>query len=109
MDAEEGRLEALRALAARKPTPLHLYGLGMELRNCGRAEEAIDVFADLHQRFRNYVPAYFMRAQALEELERYQEARDALAAGLLVAEQEGDEHAVLEMRSMLDTLPGDDP
>lgn len=109
MGSGEDRLEALRALAARKPTPLHLYGLGMELRSCGRVDEALGVFADLHVRFRNYVPAYFMRAQVLDELERYEDARRALAEGMLIAEEEGDEHALLEMRSMLDTLPGDDP
>ena len=99
------RIEALRALAERKNKPLHWYGVAMELRAVGRLEEALEGFDRVRALDANYVPAWFMRAQVLEELERVDEARETLDGGIELADRIGDDHAAGEMRSMLDLLP----
>jgi tetratricopeptide (TPR) repeat protein len=98
------RIDKLRSLAERKDRPLHWYGLAMELRAAGRLDEALATFERIHTIDERYVPAYFMRAQVLEELDRAAEARDALTDGIARADEQGDGHAAEEMRSMLDTL-----
>lgn len=105
MTTPDDRIESLRQLAEKKQKPLHWYGLGMELRAAGRLEEAVEVFQRVHGIDPAYVPAYFMRAQVHEELGQIDEARAALERGIEAAVAADDEHAALEMRSMLDTLP----
>jgi len=99
------RIDALRALAERKNRPLHWYGVAMELRAAGRLDEALAGFDRVRELDGEYVPAIFMRAQVLEELERIDEARATLDDGIALADRIGDDHAAGEMRSMLDTLP----
>lgn len=101
----EDRIASLRQLAEKKNRPLHWYGLGMELRAAGRLDEAVAVFARIHELDERYVPAWFMRAQAHEELGQVDEARAALERGVALADEAGDDHAAGEMRSMLETLP----
>ena len=101
---ENNRIQTLRELAERKNKPLHWYGLAMALRGEGALEEANDTFARIHELDRTYVPAWFMRAQVLEELEKIAEAQDALTMGIALADSQGDEHAAAEMRAMLETL-----
>ena len=98
------RIQMLRELAAKKNKPLHWYGLAMALRGEGALQEAHDTFVRIHELDNTYVPAWFMRAQVLEEMENYEASRQALASGISLAEAQGDEHAVAEMRSMLDAM-----
>jgi len=105
MTEEHPRLAQLRAIAEKSKKPLASYGLAMEYRSHGRLEEAVAWFERVHAMDRDYVPAYFMRAQVLAERGQTDVARAALEAGIAAATRVGDDHALSEMRGMLDTLP----
>lgn len=103
---ETDRIQMLRDLAEKKNKPLHWYGLAMALRGEGALQEAHDVFVRIHELDRDYVPAWFMQAQVLEEMENLPAAQAALETGIALADAQGDAHAATEMRAMLETLRG---
>lgn len=80
------------------------FSLAMELAKEGEHERSQALFAELRADETPYVPAFFMAAQKLAELDRVAEAREILNAGITTAEQQGDQHAVGEMREFLMTL-----
>jgi tetratricopeptide (TPR) repeat protein len=98
------RIEQLEKIAARSKKPLPWYGLAMEYRSQGDVEKALATFARVHEIDPRYVAAYFMCGQLLAEQGRSAEARAELTAGLVVARETGDGHAVGEMQGLLDTL-----
>ena len=98
------RLEDLQALTTRTKKPLPWYGLGMELRGAGRLDEAVATFRHLHTLHPQYVAAYFMCGQVLSELGATDAAIAELRTGMEMARLEGDDHAVGEMSSLIDTL-----
>jgi hypothetical protein len=105
MPAAPSRLETLRKFVAQSPgDPFPRYGLAMELKNAGLSDEARAVFAELEQRFPDYVPQYLMHANLLVSLRASDEARKVLEAGLRAAAKARDAHAESELRAALDAL-----
>jgi hypothetical protein len=51
-----------------------------------------------------YVPAFFMAAQQLVDLDRIDEARSYLRDGIDEARRQGDGHAAAEMSGLLSSL-----
>lgn len=99
------KLETLQEFVASSPDePLPRYALGMELRNLGRAEEAVTTFRELVRRHPGYVATYLMLGQTLIGLGRADEAREALGLGLEAARKAGDRHAASELQEALDSL-----
>jgi tetratricopeptide (TPR) repeat protein len=98
------RVAQLESIAARSKKPLPWYGLAMEYRAAGDHDRARATFAKVHELDPSYVPAYFMCGQLLAELGLIPEARAELAQGIDVATRVGDQHALLEMRGLLQTL-----
>jgi hypothetical protein len=84
--------------------PFHHYGRAMELRSLGRKEEALAAFEAVFARFASYVPSYLMAAQVAHELQRPDHARQIAQAGILVAQSEGNDHALSELKSFVDAL-----
>jgi len=80
------------------------YGLAMAYAAEGRAEDALQEFAETIARSPDYVPAYQMSAQELLKAGRSDEARERLQAGLAACERSGNAHAASEMQAMLDEL-----
>jgi len=80
------------------------YGLAMAYAAEGRAEDALQEFAETIARSPDYVPAYQMSAQELLKDGRSDEARERLQAGLAACERSGNAHAASEMQAMLDEL-----
>ena len=80
------------------------YGLSMAYAAEGRAEDALQEFAETIARSPDYVPAYQMSAQELLKAGRSDEARERLQAGLAACERSGNTHAASEMQAMLDEL-----
>jgi len=80
------------------------YGLAMAYAAEGRAEDALQEFAETIARSPDYVPAYQMSAQELLKAGRSDEARERLQAGLAACERSGNTHAASEMQAMLDEL-----
>lgn len=80
------------------------YGLAMEYRKEGRAEDAIATFGTLRERDPGYVAMYLMAGQTLLDANRPEEARAWLEAGLGAARRKGDSHALGELESALAAL-----
>lgn len=95
-----------KLIAGGSSDPFHYYARAMELRSLERAPEAAQAFADLCARFANYVPSYLMAAQLYRELGDLAAARQHAEAGVAAARREGNEHALSELTSLLDGLPG---
>jgi tetratricopeptide (TPR) repeat protein len=99
------RIATFQSFIARSPEdPFPRYGLAMELKGCGRIDDAIREFAILMERFPDYVPTYLMAGTTLAELGRTAEARDAMTRGLSAAQKKGDRHAASELESALAAL-----
>lgn len=99
------RREQLETLLADSPEDTFLrYALAMELAN----EEEHDRSLELHRELMNgsppYVPSFFMSGQQLADLDRIDEAKQALEQGIVHAEDQGNLHAVSEMQSFLASL-----
>ncbi len=93
-----------RLIAGGSADPFHWYARAMELRSLERLEDALAAFADVRDRFADYVPTYLMAAQVAQELDRTDEARAWCERGLEQARAKGDAHAARELSQLLDLL-----
>ncbi len=99
------RREQIEALLAEDPNDSFLwYGLAMEYVSAGLNEEARKAFAELRQRFPEYVPGYLQAGQLLAKLGREDESRETWKTGIGVARKMGDLHAAGEMEGFLASL-----
>jgi predicted Zn-dependent protease len=107
MSRTMGRLDVIRKIVAQQPNdPFPRYGLAMELTKQGLSDEAEQTFAELEQRFPDYVPQYLMRANLLVSMKRTDDARGVLERGIAAAQRKGDGHALGELQAALDGLGG---
>jgi predicted Zn-dependent protease len=81
--------------------PFVWYGLAMEYRSLKRHDEALQTFTTLRTQHADYVPMYLMCGQLLIEIERKDEAREWLEAGIAAAKKKGDSHAASELSDAL--------
>jgi hypothetical protein len=101
------RREKLEALLADDPADVFLrYGLALELEKEGEHEASLAHLRELQTPSAPYVPAFFMAAQQLVRLNRVDEARATLRAGIEYARQQGNGHAAGEMSEFLTGLGG---
>ncbi len=108
-DLPMSRIDAIAKIVESQPNdPFPRYGLAMEYKNAGRAEEAHAQFEELRRRHPDYVPQYLMHGNLLASIHRLDDARAVLQAGLAAARKKGDGHAAGEIESALQNLPGDD-
>lgn len=84
--------------------PFAWYGLAMEYRTLGRADEALSTFAKLREASPDYVPMYLMASQLLAEQGKRDEAAAWAREGLARARAKGDGHALSELESQLASL-----
>lgn len=99
------RREKIEAMLAEEPGDTFLrYSLAMELQKEGDHGESLAMLDALTLGSPPYVPAYFMAAQQLADLERIDDARGYLRAGIDEARKQGDSHAAAEMSDMLASL-----
>lgn len=99
------RREKIEAMLVDDPQDTFLrYSLAMELRSEGAHEASLEKLGELTRDQPPYVPAYFMAAQQLVELERIDEARTQLRDGIDEARRQGDAHAAAEMSELLSSL-----
>lgn len=100
-----GKLEKIEEMLRDEPGDTFLlYSRGLELLKLGRATDGLAQLRELIASQPDYVPAYFRLGQALVEDDQIPEAREALEAGIVVGRRVGDQHAVGEMSTFLDTL-----
>jgi tetratricopeptide (TPR) repeat protein len=99
------RLDIIQKLVAEQPDDaFRRYGLALELKGCGRLEEAELEFAELERRNPSYVAQYLMRGNLLVALKRVPEARAVFERGVAVARAAGNGHAAGELEGALDAL-----
>ena len=80
------------------------YGLAMAYAADGNTDRALTEYATIVESSPDYVPAYQMSAQTLLKLNRTEEAKTRLEAGLAAAKRTGNTHAQSELQAMLDDL-----
>ena len=96
------RIATFRSFISRSPSdPFPRYGLAMELKGQGNLAEAWTTFAELLERFPDYVPSYLMAGGTLVALGRKDEAADIYRKGIEVATRRGDQHARRELEAAL--------
>tara|TARA_R110002049_G_scaffold2750_4_gene21967 strand:+ start:140878 stop:141201 length:324 start_codon:yes stop_codon:yes gene_type:complete len=99
------RREKIEAMLADDPGDTFLrYSLAMELRSEGDHQSSIERLDELTKDSPPYVPAYFMAAQQLADLDQIDKARDYLRSGIDEARSQGDQHAAAEMSELLASL-----
>ncbi|MBT8493843.1 MAG: tetratricopeptide repeat protein [Deltaproteobacteria bacterium] len=99
------RLKMLEDFVAAKPDdPFPRYGLAMEHKNRGDLSAARGVFAELVDKFPDYVATYLMYGNTLAELGESEQARATYQAGLEVANKAGDGHTASELQTALAEL-----
>ncbi len=100
------RRETLEAFLAANPNDAFTrYALAVECANQGDQAAAADHFRRLLSAHPEYVPGYFHYGKLLVRMQRLEEARQILAAGVDVAHKKGDSHARDEMAAALRELP----
>lgn len=99
------RREKIQAMLADDPRDTFLrYSLAMEYRSEGNHEESLRGLGELTEDETPYVPAFFMAAQQLVDLNRVNEARTMLREGIEQARNQGDSHAAAEMSELLASI-----
>ncbi len=99
------RLEILKGLAAQNPQDsFSRYGLAMEYANTGDLARAVEEYGELLSDNPKYAAAYFHGGQALEKLDRLDEAREMYERGVAVTTETGDLHTRSEIQAALDLL-----
>ena len=81
-----------------------LYALAMEWENEEQHEKSLEIHRQLMNNEPPYVPSFFMAGQQMANLERIDDAKQVLEAGIEQADMQGDAHAAMEMRGFLQTL-----
>ncbi len=99
------RRNRIEAMLADDPQDDFLrYSLAMEMRKEADHEGSLIKLAELSKQAKAYVPAFFMAAQQLVELQRIVEARTILRDGIEEARSQNDHHAAGEMSELLSQL-----
>lgn len=108
MIATSKRLEFFEKTTREGSTdPLAWYGLAMEFKSLGRHDESLQAFTTLRTQNPEYVAMYLMCGQMLAELDRKDDAREWLTAGIEAAQKKKDGHALGELETALTTLDDD--
>lgn len=95
----------LRQMASAKPDdPFPKYGLAMELRKQGHAEEACAAFEQLVGKHPDYVATYLMFGGLLVERDEKDRAAEIYRRGIEVATRAGNAHAASELEAALHQL-----
>ncbi len=80
------------------------YGLAMECVGAGDLAAAESHFTTLVETNPQYVPTYYHYGQLLARLEKTEDARRIIRAGMDVAQKAGDAHAFSELEQSLQDL-----
>ena len=99
------KIATLREILEQDPqSAFARYGLAMELAGRGDTEAALAEFDRLLADHPDYTAGYFMSAQTLAKIGRAGEAKQRLIDGTACARRTGNQHALREMRAMLDEM-----
>ena len=103
------RIDVIKKICQSQPNdPFPRYGLAMEYKNAGQADEAHATFVELEARHPDYVASYLMHGNLLASMHKLDDARAVYQAGIGAARTKGDMHALGELESALQNLPTSD-
>ena len=103
------RIDAIKKIVQQSPKdPFPRYGLAMEYKNAGLADEAHATFTELEQLHPDYVAQYLMHGNLLASMHKIDDARAVYERGLLAAQRKGDGHAAGELQTALQSLSAED-
>ncbi|MBA3820969.1 MAG: hypothetical protein H0X17_18930 [Deltaproteobacteria bacterium] len=99
------RISTFKSFISRSPgDPFPRYGLAMEHKGQGQLDDAMAAFAELLEKFPDYVATYLMAGGTLLAMGRRAEAADVYRRGIDVAGKRGDAHARGELETALAEL-----
>ncbi len=99
------RLDVLKGLVAQNPNePRTRYMLAMELANTGDPATAVAEYQAVVAADADYLAAYFHCGQALEKVDRLEEARAIYRTGIEASKRVGDQKTQDELQEVLDAL-----
>lgn len=99
------RIAMLKQFLAENPADSFArYGLALEYSKSGDTEAALAEFKNIVAQNPEYVPAYQMAAQTLNDAGRNDEAKKWATDGIAVARRTGNQHAASEMQGLLDLI-----
>lgn len=102
---ESDRLKQIRAMLEKQPDdPFLLYGLAMEYKKAGRADDAIAGFDRVIAIDPGYCYAYYQKGLVLEDQGNLNAARAVYKEGIEQARRKADEHARSELEAALSLL-----
>jgi predicted RNA polymerase sigma factor len=93
-----------KLIAEGSKDPFHHYARALELRSLKREDEALTAMVGVTETFSDYVPAYLMAAQLAQQAGQVSRARELAEKGVAAARSAGNEHALSELTSLLDSL-----
>jgi hypothetical protein len=93
-----------KLIAEGSKDPFHHYARALELRSLGRAAEARTSMVGVTETFPEYVPSFLMAAQLSQEAGEVVQARKLAEQGIQAAQRAGNDHALSELKSLLDSL-----
>ncbi len=97
------RIADLEKLLAMDPGDAFvLYGLAIEHAKIGHTDKASEFFDRCIAADASYAYAYFHKARMLGDAGRVGEAKAVIEAGITAAKASGDDHAVFELKALLD-------
>ncbi len=95
--------EQIEKLLAAEPDDLFLnFALAMELAKGDTKAPALQRFRRVIELDADYSPAYYQQGRLLLTLDRPDEARAVLTAGVEAARRSDDQHAAAEMNELLE-------
>ena len=94
------RLQRIRQMLAESPDDAFLrFAEAQELRKAGNLEDAAQKFEALRALVPAYVGLYYHLAAVYVELDNAAKAEEIYTTGIDVAQSEGDQHALAELRN----------
>ena len=103
--SETDRLARLKQLVEKNPrNSFALYGIAMEYKSRGALERASEYFEELLNQFPRYRAAFLQHGLTLVDLGEVERARHAFEKGIYTCEEDGDAHAVSELKEALGRL-----
>jgi len=107
LEDQEERLASLQEMLAEDPESAFLrYGVAMQLKGLGRANEALVEYERLVRESADYVPTYYHYAALLGQEGREEEGVAVARLGVERAEAAGNSHAKSELLDLIDELDG---
>lgn len=105
MDTEKSRLEQFKEFIEIDPSDtFSRYALGMEYMGLGEFTQAVAQFDEVILLDPSDAAAHFQAANACENLNQNDRAKNYLRKGIEAAEKKGDKHAKDEMSAALEKL-----